>query len=130
MLFYTKDVTDDAFERIPWQSWTPTVTYSSGTIGSYTVNKALYSIVGKIVFWHVDIKITDIGTGSGNVNITLPSGISVVNRGFGSGREADVTGDLLQAMAVGSSLIVHRYNNAPPGPDNLRIIADGFFEIS
>lgn len=55
-----------------WTTWVPTVTASVGVITSYTVNSARYLQIGKLVFFHCDIKITDAGTGSGTLMVALP----------------------------------------------------------
>lgn len=130
MLMFNKPVIDDAMELIPWTSWTPTVTSAIGSITSYTVSQAEYKVVGKVLFWHVSIKITNIGTAAGDFRFNVPPGYPVVNRGFGVGRETDITGRLLQALAVGGVIVILRYDNAMAGPNNCRLFADGFYEIA
>ena len=79
-----------------WETWTPTVTSSGGTLGSVTINSAKYGRIQKIVFCSFDITITAVGTGSGSLNITLPiTGVTGQNgKAVGVWRERSVTGDM------------------------------------
>lgn len=130
MLMYEKNQIYDGLELIPWNSWTPTVSSATGSIGSATVQHALYKVVGGLLFYDVNVKINSKGTAGGDYRISTPPGYSVVNRAIGSGRETDITGTLLQVLCVSSLLVVLQYNNVIPSPASPRLIFDGFYEIA
>lgn len=58
-----------------WTSYTPTVTANTGTFTSVSATGA-YKTIGKTVFFRQNITITTVGTASGSVNATLPTGVS------------------------------------------------------
>jgi len=82
-----------------WTNYTPTVTASSGTITS-TTSKGQYLQIGKMIVVSVDVLITNAGTGSGNLNVSLPINAlpGNVNRWSGSGAETAATGKGLQVV--------------------------------
>jgi len=105
-------------------TFTPTASSSSGTITSYTVNSAVYTKVGRMVFVNVDITITDAGTGSGSFDVTLPftNGSAICN---GTGRENALTGYQLQTRVIASSatMNIQTYANATAIGTNAQIKA-------
>lgn len=56
----------------PARTWTPTFTSSTGAITSYTVSTARFEDLGGQVRFDVSVTITDNGTGSGSLRMTLP----------------------------------------------------------
>ncbi|WP_404659404.1 hypothetical protein [Caballeronia udeis] len=94
-------------------SYTPTVTASSGT---FTTTSATghYYVIGKLVFFELNVTITTVGTASGLVIASLPStlngsGGTVVVAGY----ESASTGKMLQAFAIaGTATISIRYYDA------------------
>lgn len=77
-----------------WETWTPTITASTGTFTTITVNRARYGLINKIVIGTIDFTVTSIGTASGTPRFTLPITASgyAAGGGIGSYRETDVTG--------------------------------------
>jgi hypothetical protein len=61
-----------------WTAWTPTVTPTSGSFTTVSASGSYLSI-GKIVFFSVSITLTNIGTGTGKVNLPLPVGNAAQN---------------------------------------------------
>ena len=56
-----------------WTSWTPTITASgSMTISSTSINLARYYVLGKTLFFQIDVSFTTGGTASTGVYISLP----------------------------------------------------------
>ena len=53
-------------------TWTPTIASTVGAITSYTIQSAIYRKLGDMVFATVTFTITNNGTGSGYITITLP----------------------------------------------------------
>jgi hypothetical protein len=66
------------------RTWTPTVSASSGTITTATVNAAYFQQIGSMVNFNVVITITDNGTGAGVLRFTLPSTPAIAGSGTGT----------------------------------------------
>lgn len=97
-----------------WQDWTPTVTSSSGTLTTVTVNKARYTQFQKTVTAIIDFTITTIGTGSGVPKFTLPvTSITTNALVMGSYRETAV-GGLIGVITWDTTTraVLQRYDNA------------------
>jgi hypothetical protein len=60
-----------------WTAWTPTVTSETGTITTLGTVDCAYVLLGKTLMGRISIQITTKGTAAGNMNVTLPSGISL-----------------------------------------------------
>lgn len=94
------------------QTWTPTVTASSGTITTYTA-AGVYTKVGRVVHASVQVTLTAVGTAAGALIVTLPFSASTFPS-IGAGREDQNTGTMLQARigsATPGSALVLTYNN-------------------
>lgn len=65
------------------ETWTPTVSASSGTITTATINVARFTRVGPLIFYTLGITMTDNGTGSGVLRATLPSAAAYAAAGAG-----------------------------------------------
>lgn len=112
-----------------WNTWTPTIVSTTGTITSYTLNAARYRRIGKTVTAAYDFTITNNGTGATSITLTLPvaSGYYAV----GVGRETVVSG-LSHAgtlPASSSTLTLNRYDNAYVGATNARLVGSITYEI-
>jgi hypothetical protein len=110
-----------------WQTWTPTITASTGSITAYTVNSARYLQRGKEVQVRLDATITTNGTGTSALLSTLPVS-AVTNGGVLAGREDVVTGNMLQGLASGATLTILTSTNTYPGADSARIVLSGVYE--
>lgn len=80
----------------PVLNYTPTVTSSSGSIGSYTVDYYKYKITDGVVKASASITITDIGTATGNIFVTNP--ITPTSAFVTFGRENAATAESLQVL--------------------------------
>ena len=60
----------EALNTYSYTAYTPTVTCQTGTITSYTATGGYYE-VGKMVYFTVSVTITNAGTGSAGINISL-----------------------------------------------------------
>ena len=109
-------------------SYVPTITAGTGSLTSYTVNVCRYKQIGKWVDFHLDVTITNSGTGGSTINSTLPVAVFTGNENMGVGREIAVTGVALTALASGTTLNIFRYDNAYPGATNNRLIVDVRYE--
>lgn len=103
--------TSELFDDYEEGTWTPTVTPATGSFTTVTVNYATYVKVGGIVHVSARYTLTDIGTGSGSMNIagfpyTLSSGqgnIEFVGRHV-------TTGDLMSGQFSGSIFSFEKYD--------------------
>jgi hypothetical protein len=103
----TSELLDDYEEG----DWTPTVTPATGSFTTVTVNYATYVKVGGIVHVSARYTLTDIGTGSGSMNIAgFPYTLSA---GQGNiefvGRHVN-TGDLMSGQFSGSIFSFEKYD--------------------
>lgn len=101
----------------PIQSFTPTVTASSGVLT--TVSGAWrYTRSDGWLNFGITITITTNGTGAGAIQTTVPVGFDSSSSAFltfGHGRENALTGSTLQVTAAGALGVIFTYNNAYPG---------------
>ena len=99
-----------------WETWTPTMGASAGTITSGTLIRARYAQIQKIVFARLEYSITTAGTAAGAaLTFTLPilPATYEVGGAIGSGREYISVGFQLEAMWIsGTSGRISDYNNA------------------
>jgi len=104
-------------------TWTPSVSASSGSITSYT-SSGFYTKVGRMVCASFTVVITNNGTGSGAVYVSLPFACPLSgDQPQGTGRENVLTGYQLQMIVGGSSTAaVRTYNNNYPGGTNAGIL--------
>ncbi len=106
----------------------PVITAGSGTVTSYTINRAKYCIIGNFTFICLDFTITDIGTASGYLLATLPFvayGYAIFN-----GREIATTGFSLTGT-IGlftSQIVIVKYDNTFLGVNGYRYVLNGFCE--
>ena len=74
--FWNEQVRDNMVELAPffaaWTSHTPTVTASSGTFTTVSI-ESRYLRVGKMVIWQGNVTITTAGTASGNIHVPPPA---------------------------------------------------------
>ena len=97
-----------------WETWTPTVTASSGTFTTVTVNKAKYCQLQKTIFAFIDFTITTIGTASGVPIFTIPLTGTTVRAGgaLGIWRETDISGETgVISWESATRCYMQRYDN-------------------
>ena len=114
-----------------WSSYIPVVTASTGAIGAYTINQADYIQLDKAVIVRVDVTITNTGTASGYLHITLPIDVDGYQVLFG--REVANTGLSLQMTAPNAltATTIGRYDNMPLAwTANNRIVFGGVYKTS
>ena len=94
-------------------TWTPTVTATAGTLTTTTVNAAAYTKIGRLVSLQVDISIVNIGTASGLLVFSLPTGLNqVTDANVGVLRELGATGQMGQMIYQSATQVaVALYNN-------------------
>ena len=79
-----------------WETWSPTFTATTGAFTTVTVNTARYSQIGKLCTCIVDVSISNVGTGSGQMAMTLPftAAAGADGASVGTWRERQATGDM------------------------------------
>ena len=93
----TSELLDDYEEG----TWTPVVSSSIGTLTSYTAT-GVYTKIGRVVNIQVDIQITNVGTGGGGLNFSLPFTQSGTVYAIGVGRE-DATSGFIMQISTGAA---------------------------
>ena len=91
-----------------WQTWTPVLTASSGTITAYTINRARYCIINKLCVAQVDVTITTAGTAAGAyLYIPMPVTAAAINA-TAAMRETNANGSIYswQMFATTSSIVL------------------------
>jgi len=86
-----------------WTSYTPVVTAQTGTITSYSA-AGQYSIVNKIAVIKFQVSITNKGTASNAMYVTVPVTIDITNDAGGKGTwvEWSVVGETGAVFAIGA----------------------------
>lgn len=124
----TSDVSSAA-----WTTYTPVVSSVVGTITSYTAS-GRFQQIGKIVFVAIDVTITNNGTGSSGINMTLPITASVTVAQSLSGSENNTTGKTIHGTITtggGSGIVfVRQYDNAYPANTGSELIISGTYEAA
>ena len=83
-------------------TWTPTIGATAGTITTYTVVRAEYTKVGRMVQCQIYFYISNNGTGSGYVTCTLPFTTASENVAAAGGREIGHTANAISIQCGGS----------------------------
>lgn len=119
-----------------WETWTPTITPTSGTFTTITTNVARYARLQTIVVANLDFTITSVGTGSGVVQFTLPVATRSGANGLTAGafREIAVSG-FTGVVGVADSGVttvgsLRRYDNASYIAANLRFSSFFIYEAA
>jgi hypothetical protein len=100
-------------------TFTPTITSASGTLTSYT-GTITYVKTGTSVVLNIDFTITNYGTGSGVINVTLPFTAKSGTNMYGMGQEIVQTGQRLYFNMQGGQISVTGLTTAYPAINNSR----------
>lgn len=117
-----------------WTSWTPTVTASTGTITTGSLNYALYAHVNQFVIVRFAYTITTAGTAAGStLLLTPPSGLPSAGTngdGIGIGRENAVTGNALLVLQSGSNFRIDSDTGGGWIQNNRGVSATFIYQVS
>jgi hypothetical protein len=103
-------------------TWTPVLTAQTGSITSYTTSNGTYTKIGNTVSIQVLVSITNVGSASGTLLLTLP--FAPPNENWsGSGAEIAAVGFVLSVFGTSSSLGFRKYENSTAA------VASGGFKI-
>ena len=95
-----------------WVSYTPTITASGGTFTTVSGSGSSYTRQGKTAMLRVKIVVTTVGTATGAIIFTLPSGVNANADWMGWGRQETGTGYMLQVRRASSTTgEVYKYDN-------------------
>ena len=111
-------------------SWTPVVTASTNTITAYTAS-GTYTKIGTVVTFYVVISISNNGTATGSLGVTLP--IVIAQPFVGAGRENAVNGNMLQCFGSGigtNIMAVFNYANGYPGVTGGSLLLSGTYVVA
>jgi hypothetical protein len=118
----------------PWIIYTPTITAFSGTITTVTNIAANYIRRGVIVYFKIEFTITDNGTGSGDVQVSLPIAQVGAAGAVVCGTERQATQNMLRGFIEGggtSIMIIKTYTGAyPVSSVPATITMTGFYEVT
>lgn len=98
-----------------WETWTPVITATAGTITSYTTTTPRYTRINKLVIGQIIFTITNVGTATGVPIFTLPitAAATVSQVTFGIYRETAATGlSGVIALNTVTTALLYRYDNA------------------
>jgi len=113
-----------------WTAYTPVATAQTGTITSY-VSSGIFMKLGKMVFFRATVNITNKGTGSDYLKITLPSTASGNSAVYGI--EPAVTGKSVSGNIFytdADKANVRYYDFTTCIATNVTVIINGFYEVA
>jgi hypothetical protein len=116
-----------------WKAYTPTITSGGGAFTTTTVNSAAYRINGKMLHINADISLNSVGTATGTVGISLPSGLTAKRSTIISGREIAINGSSLATLvgAGGSVITCLKYDGVTTIIANgAEIVLSGTIELT
>jgi hypothetical protein len=129
-VFWKKDTT--ALPDTPWQTYTPTLSASSGSLTTATA-AGQYQRRGNIVHLKVNISITTNGTAAGELRFTVPIPSTGTYGNMLYGAERAITGNAVYGFLDGGGATVANvktYAAAYPGGDGYVINVSGFYEVT
>ena len=102
-------------------TWTPTITASSGTPTTVTVNLAAYTKIGRLVSVAFEVTIVNVGTATGQLQFTLPFS-QATDSNTGAFRDVGLTALMGQYSSLGGIYaFAALYNNATVWVNGYRI---------
>lgn len=123
--WYPSGATDGVVAGGVWQSYTPTIAPTSGSIGDASILSARYFKLGPNVTFAINWTISLIGSGSGQISFTLPINASSVDSPvYGVGPVA------LMGIVNGSSGRLYNYDRTYPVPSPTTLYWAGTYEAN
>jgi hypothetical protein len=129
-VFWKKDTT--ALPDTPWQSYTPTLSATSGLLTTATA-AGQYRQRGNIVYLKAQITITTNGTAAGALNFSLPIATTGTHGNTLNGKERAITGKAVAGYVEGGGATVcglQFYDGTYPGANGSVINISGFYEVT
>lgn len=125
---------NNSYDFDQWDTYTPTVTSSTGTITELNSVSGRYSRRGGVVFVKIFIDIKTNGTGAGYLNVSLP--LATINDGsIGPacfvGWTASSSGTLTgYAIQNSSTMKLYKYDGSYPGGSGVYLVVNGWYTSS
>jgi hypothetical protein len=121
-----------AFQNGAGQPYTPTVTAVSGSLTTVGAVSCRFKLNGKWLFISGSVAITNIGTGTGGLNITFPNGYTANGPQVIAAREGTLSGNILYgyAPANANGITVYTAAAAFPVANGGSVVFSGWFEIN
>jgi parallel beta-helix repeat protein len=115
-----------------WTAYTPTIAALAGSITTLGTVSGRYLQVGKLLHVSVNVAITNIGTASGGLSITLPSGLTCNGAQVLAGRENTLTGAICYGTVVDGGGVILAFNSAGAFPvaSGGSIVLSGVLEVN
>lgn len=116
-----------------WNSYTPVVSSSGGSLGAYTASGRYFSISPNLVFVQIYINISNNGTGFGAINITLPNSMGVVAGGDCVFNGAQIVNDfsLFVRTQIGTrNLRVKKWDGSYPSASGAQLLISGTYGVN
>jgi hypothetical protein len=112
-----------------WTSYTPTVTSQGGSITTYTAS-GKYLKIDKGLFFIFTVILTNVGTATGNMIITLP--FTAVGSSAGSVYEYNTTGQSgsVSIAVDASTAITRNYTNSTWFSNGFNLFGSIFYEVA
>ena len=112
-----------------WTSYTPTVTSQGGSITTYTAS-GKYLKIDKGLFFIFTVILTNVGTATGNMIITLP--FTAVGSSAGSVYEYNTTGQSgpVSIAVNASTAITRNYSNSTWFSNGFNLFGSIFYEVA
>ena len=111
-----------------WTTYTPTITAQTGTFTTVSAAGA-YLPNGKQISFTVTITITTVGTATGAIIMTLPTGTPKRNA-VAAVREISATGVAGIASTDSSTMRISKYDNSTLAASGNVIVVTGIYEIT
>lgn len=113
-----------------WTAYTAGVSAGAGTVTSVS-NTSAYLQLGKLVFFRLNLTITNIGSASGAMYVNLPVATKANNTiTFREGAVAGVVFALVFSTGSTTAQIIRYDNNNPTWANNFTITATGSYEAA
>lgn len=112
-----------------WASGSNGPTASSGAFSDATVNFR-YKQIDKTVFFTLTVLITNNGTASGIIVVTMPVAATAATEFSFAGRESQTAGFAFTGTLNGPYMSLFKTDNTYPGGNNYRLTLSGCYEAA
>ncbi|MEY9157338.1 hypothetical protein [Bradyrhizobium japonicum] len=111
----------------PWTSASPTVTSSINALTSASCTLK-YKLLGKTAIFTATVTVTTAGTGSGNLQFTLP--FTPISTHAGGGKETAAVGYQCNWQTTAAVLAIAKYDNTTIIADGRTVVITGTIEVA
>lgn len=114
-----------------WSTYTPTATAGAGTITSYSAIGD-YTQINDVVIVEFSVTLTNNGTASGNIRLSLPvtPTSAVGNLCIGFGFENAISGFMCQVALETGQAVIRKYDYSYPGGTGRRLVGTFIYKAA